>query len=207
MPSYGSTSTIISRQGATPAAFGFDDETDPQGALEAFIDDLRSRASDEVDRYCNRSFGIQQSETETVRGNGTRQLTLRKYPVVAINEVRVGSSTLDPSNYQLEGSAMPGDDNAGIVERVDRRVWPERRITVDYDWGYQDPPGVVKSVVEDAVVEVLEKAVADRTSSGKSSESMDGYSVSWDNSDVQDFSVLTETAQARLDPLRRRGRA
>lgn len=211
MPAYGSTSTIITRVGATPEAFGFDSEdadgNSPQAQLEAFVDDLRARASDEAERYCDRVFGLQEGEVERIQGNGTSTISVSNYPVVAINEIRVGSSIIDPSNYQIEGTSARTADNAGIIERVGRRRWPRRRITVDYDWGYESPPGVVEQVVEDAVVEVLEKAVVDRESSGKSSESMDGYQVSWDNSDAQQFQLLNESMRTKLEPLRRRGMA
>ena len=57
MPSYGSTTTIITRQGATPEQFGFANETNPQDALETFIDGLRAQASSEVEEHCERIFG------------------------------------------------------------------------------------------------------------------------------------------------------
>jgi|GEM_PF-1891904 len=202
MPSYGSTQTIITRQGATPDAFGLSNQTD----LEDFVDELRSRASSEVEEHCERVFGEVTDETDTLYGNGTDRIKVDNYPVTSINSVDVGQTTLDPDQYELE--TMPGrpDRNAGIIERTDRRVWPQhRKIVVDYDWGFQETPGVVKAVVEDMVVEVLEKAFADRESSGKSSESMDGYSVSWDNSDVQDYLTLDESKRQRLQGLERQG--
>lgn len=206
MSSYGSTSVIITRQGTEPADFGFEDKTDPEAELEEFIQDLQRRASDEVDRFCSRSFQLHEGVTERLRGNGTVAISLRHYPVVAINEIRVGAHLLDGSKYQLDDTGPP-DENPGIVERVDGRVWPPRQIEVDYDWGWEEPPGVVEGVVEDAVVEALEKAAVDRASSAKSSESMDGYSVSWDNSDIQELVQLDEQRRTRLRPLRRRGRA
>lgn len=204
MPTFGDTETIIARQGATPSAFGFEDAADPQDALETFVQDLQARASDEVERYCKRSFGLHQGETDVLTGNNASTISVSKYPVVAIDEIRIGAQTVDPSNYRLQTTSSPGDENAGIIERLDRRVWPERRIEVDYDWGWESPPGTVAAVVEDAVVEVLEKAVVDRRSSGKQSESMDGYSVNWDNSDHQQFKLLNDTMTRRLTPLRRR---
>jgi hypothetical protein len=208
MPSYGSTQTIITRQGATPDQFGFGNENNPQDALENFIDELRARASSDVEEHCERVFGEQTGQTETIYGNGTDEIGLDNYPVTNINSVTVGQTTLDADQYQLQ--TMPGrpDRNAGIIERTDRRVWPKgRKIVVDYDWGFGEVPGVVKQVVEDMVVEVLEKAAVDRNSSTKSSESMDGYSVSWDNSDVQDYLTLDEAKRKRLQGLERQGRA
>jgi hypothetical protein len=202
MPSYGSRSTVITRQGATPEAFGLANQTE----LENFVDDLLARASSEVEEHCGRVFGEVTGETETLRGNGTDRIKVDNYPVTNINSIDVGQTTLGPDQFQLE--TMPGrpDRNAGIIERTDQRVWPRsRQISVGYDWGFQNVPGVVKAVVEDMVVEALEKAVADRESSGKSSESMDGYSVSWDNSDAQDLITLDEAKRKRLEGLARQG--
>jgi len=202
MPAYGSTSTIITRQGAAPDDFGLADQT----ALENFVDDLRARASSEVEEYCERVFDTVAGETETLYGNDTTRIQVGNYPIGAINSIEVGQTTLDASAYQIE--TMPGrpDRNAGIIKRTDRRVWSKgRQITVDYDWGFQETPGVVQVVVEDMVVEVLEKAAVDRASSAKSSESMDGYSVSWDNPDVQDYLRLDESKRKRLEGLARQG--
>jgi len=202
MPSYGSRSTVITRQGATPEAFGLANQTE----LENFVDDLLARASSEVEEHCGRVFGEVTGETETLFGNDTKRISLDNYPVTSINSVVVGQSALDTSQYRIETAPGRPDRNAGIIERTDRRVWPAgRQITVDYDWGFQETPGVVQAVVEDMVVEVLEKAVVDRNSSGKSSESMDGYSVSWDNSDVQDLITLDEAKRKRLEGLARQG--
>jgi len=206
MASYGSTQTIINRQGATPSDFGLENESNPQDALKNFIDDLRERASSEVEQFCDRVFDLQQGETQTLTGNGTDRIKVRNYPVVTINSIEVGASTLDSGAYEIKSTPGNPTMNAGIINRVDRRVWPGRRITVDYDWGFENTPGVVKTVVEDMVVEVLEKAVADRQSNGTSSISMDGYSVSW-SSDVQDYIRLDESKRNRLRPLKRQGRA
>lgn len=201
MAAYGSTQTILTRQGATPEQFGFGNSTE----LENFVDDLREEASSEVEEHCDRVFSLQQGETETVRGNGTQRIQVRNYPVVSINSIEVRAHTVDASAYQIVQTPGRTSMNAGIIERTDRRVWPDERLTVDYDWGLETPPGVVRSVVEDMVVEVLEKAVADRESSGKSSESMDGYSVSWDNSDIQQYLTLDEAKRKRLEGLTRQG--
>ena len=206
MASYGSTQTIINRQGASPDAFGFDDTSNPSDRLESFIDDLRDRASSEVEEYCGRVFNSH-SDTETLTGNGTDIIQVRHYPIVTINSIEVGASTLDADAYEIEPDPGRPTRNPGLIRRTDRRVWPTRRITVDYQWGFQEAPSVVAQVVEDMVVEVLEKAVADRKSDGKSSQSMDGYSVSWNQSDVQDYIRLDESKRKRLKPLKRQGRA
>lgn len=206
---YGSTSIIISRVGAEPSGFGFedDDETSAQDQLEEFITELRERASSEVIEYCGQVFSLVEGETDVLRGSGRQEITTRNYPVQEIHAIREGSRTIDDSQYELVTTPGRPDRNSGRIERRRRRWASGREITVEYDWGYAKTPSVVDSVVEDTVVEVLEKADVDRQSSAKQSESMDGYSISWDNSDIADAITLTEAMQTRLDPLRRRGRA
>ena len=201
--SYGDAVHVLARTGAEPETFGHGSESQ----LLSFIEGLLERASDEVRRYCNRSFG-QHESVDVVDGTGSTELRLRNYPVIEIESVRVGNSTLSSDAYQIEDDPANPGQNAGILQRIDRRHWaPNRQVRVEYVWGYESPPGVVKSVVEDAAVEALEKAEVDRAASGKSSESMDGYSVSWDTSDSRDMQVLRESHRERLRPLKRRGAA
>ena len=207
---YGSTDVVLTRTGAEPVDFGFDEadgDDSPQDQLEAFVDGLRERASSEVDRFCGRRFRKFEDHVDVRRGNGTDTIATNNYPVLKVHEITVGGRSLAEDAYRVDDSPGMPRENAGEIRRVDRvRRWPRgREIEITYDWGYDEPPGVVDSVVEDAVVEVLEKAHVDRSSDRKQSESMDGYSVTWDVSDAQDMVALTETMRDRLKPLRRRG--
>ena len=51
----------------------------------------------------------------------------------------------------------------------------------------------------------LAQAEAERNASGVQSESMDGYSVTWNLADATERLTLTEAMQESLRPLRRRG--
>ena len=199
----GSTASIITRTGADADAFGFDTD----GEFESFVDDLREQATSEVERYCQRRFRTVEDETDRRQGNGTDTITTRNYPVLEVHSIAVDGRTLPEDAYRLETSPGMDDDNAGEIVRVDRaRRWDRGcEVTIEYDWGYEDPPGVAVGVVEDLVFETLERSFTARESSGKQSESMDGYSVNWSVNDAGDHLQLTEGMQTRLDPLRRTG--
>ena len=204
---YGSNATIIARVGADPETFGFESDTD----LEDFLDTLRQQASSEIVEFCDRVFSLQTGETEIIHGTGRKTFQTRNYPVRDIQSIEIRGAELDSDHYQIQTPPGRPDTNSGLIERIGsrhRRRWPRgNEIEVVYDWGYEEPPSVVERVVEDMVVEALEKADADRQSSAKSSESMDGYSVSWDNSDVSDYLTLDESKRNRLKPLKRMGMA
>lgn len=202
---YGSTSTILTRTGAEPESFGFEDADNPQEELESFVDDLRERASSEVERFCDRVFGHYEEHIDVLEGNGRRTINTRNYPVTEIHSITIGRDELDENEYQLVASPSNPTENSGRIERL-RRPWPPARdIEIVYDWGYEEPPKVVDGVVEDMVFEALERSFTARESSGKQSESMDGYSVSWNVNDVGDHLQLTESMQKRLRPLTRQG--
>lgn len=206
--SYGSNSTIIARQEAAPADFGFETDAD----RDAFLDTLREQASSEVVEHCDRVFSLVEGQSELVYGTGRETFRVDHYPVRNISELKVGGRSLTKGkDYRVKTPAGRPDTNAGVIQKLGsrhRRRWPRgKEIEVTYDWGYETTPPVVDRVVEDMVVEALEKADADRSSSAKSSESMDGYSVSWDNSDVSDYMTLDESKRNRLEGLRRRGTA
>jgi len=206
---YGSTSMIISRTGAEPDEFGFDEGDDD--ALEEFIERLQAQASSLVIEFCDVVFRLVENEEDVLEGNGRRSITTRQYPVQEIHEIAVGSRTLDADQYELVTQRGRPDRNSGRIERAGsrhRRRWEAGRdVYIKYDWGYPETPPVVDGVVEDMVVETLERAEADRKSEGVQNESMDGFSVTYDLAEIQDYLTLTEAARDRLRPLKRQGRA
>jgi hypothetical protein len=202
--SYGSTDRVISRQGASPDDLGFGSQSD----LETFIDDLREQASDEVRRYVDVELDLVENHVDYLTGNGQRIISTPNDPVRTIHRLEVsGASLTEGDDYRLKPTPGNPDQNTGRLERI-RGYWRSgAEIEIEYDWGYGDQyrPRVVDAVVEDMAVKVLEKAVVDRSSSGKSSESMDGFSVSWDNSDLQQYLTLDKAKRKRLEPLKRQG--
>lgn len=203
---YGDIETIITRTAATPETLGFDD--DPDG-FESFIEGLQKRASSQVERYCDRSFELVENHTDRLSGNGASTLSTKGDPVVEIHSVRVGGQELtDGHDYELERDDLGLGENTGRLRRLrgGRLAGRWRRnatITVEYDFGYTDEtrPAVVDSVVEDMVVAVLNEAEAERKASGTQSESMDGYSVTWDLVDAAERLQLTESMERKLDSL------
>lgn len=173
---YGDTARIKHLANVTYSDLGLADEE----TLEMFISDLNDQASEIVDDYCGRDFGLHGTETAPVvaklNGNGRRTIRLPGFPVVSVVSVSVDGTTL------TEGKEYDVILESGILERIDRGIWmPGRRnIVVKYVYGYESPPKSIARIVEGMVVAAL-VATKKRVSVGAvSSISMDGYSVSYD---------------------------
>lgn len=173
---YGDTARIKHLANVTYSDLGLADEE----TLEMFIGDLNDQASEIVDDYCGRDFGLHGTETAPVvaklNGNGRRTIRLPGFPVVSVVSVSVDGTTL------TEGKEYDVILESGILERIDRGIWmPGRRnIVVKYVYGYESPPKSIARIVEGMVVAAL-VATKKRVSVGAvSSISMDGYSVSYD---------------------------
>lgn len=173
---YGDTARIKHLANVTYSDLGLADEE----TLEMFISDLNDQASEIVDDYCGRDFGLHGTETAPVvaklNGNGRRTIRLPGFPVVSVVSVSVDGTIL------TEGKEYDVILESGILERIDRGIWmPGRRnIVVKYVYGYESPPKSIARIVEGMVVAAL-VATKKRVSVGAvSSISMDGYSVSYD---------------------------
>lgn len=173
---YGDTARIKRLANVTHSDLGLADDL----ALDTFIDDLNDQASEIVDDYCGRDFGLHGTETVPVvaklNGNGRRTIRLPGFPVVSVVSVSVDGTIL------TEGKEYDVILESGILERIDRGIWmPGRRnIVVKYVYGYESPPKSIARIVEGMVVAAL-VATKKRVSVGAvSSISMDGYSVSYD---------------------------
>lgn len=173
---YGDTARIKRLANVTYSDLGLADEE----TLEMFIGDLNDQASEIVDDYCGRDFGLHGTETVPVvaklNGNGRRTIRLPGFPVVSVVSVSVDGTIL------TEGKEYDVILESGILERIDRGIWmPGRRnIVVEYIYGYESPPKSIARIVEGMVVAAL-VATKKRVSVGAvSSISMDGYSVSYD---------------------------
>ena len=204
MTSYGDTSTIVTRTGASAEAFGFDTEAE----FESFVDDLRERASSEVDRYTGVRWELFENHVDVVKGTGRRHLSTRNDPVREIHSVREGSRELvEDDDYRLLTVEGNPDENIGRLERIDGRWRPHLDVEIEYDFGYTEAnrPLVIDGVVEDMVVAALNAANAERKADGLESESMDGFSASYALQSANDRLQLTESMRERLKPLRRMG--
>ena len=205
---FGEVTRVIQRTGVEPGDLGLDGNADPDGALEETLQAFLEQASSEIRRFVGQDFTLHENYVDHLSGNGRDVVSTRQDPVREIHSLTVNGSSLSGEKFRLEDVAGQPDENTGRIKRTDRFVWPRgAEIRVEYDWGYDDDsrPAVLDRVAEDIVVELLEKIDADRKSSAKVSESMDGYSVTWDNSDVQDYLTLDEAKRNRLQPLSRVG--
>lgn len=200
---YGDTETIITRTAATPETLGFDEDEE----FETFIEGLQDRASSHVERYCDRSFALVANATDRLEGNGAGVISTNGDPVVEVHSVRIGSRDLDEGDdYELVDDDLGLEENTGRLRRLrggrlGGRWRRNAEVVVEYDYGYDDEsrPQVVDSVVEDMVVSVLNEAEAERKAGGVQSESMDGYSVTWDLTDAAERMQLTESMERKLD--------
>ena len=203
---FGDVSRVIQRTGVEPEDLGLDGESDPDEALDETIAALLAQATSEIRYFVGQDFKLHENRVDHLSGNGRDVVSTRQDPVRKIHSVEINGSPVADDKYRIEDVPGHPEENTGRIKRTGRFVWPRgAEIRVEYDWGYdaETRPAVLDRVAEDIVVELLEKAVADRKSSAKQSESMDGYSVSWDNSDVQDYLTLDEAKRKRLQPLSR----
>jgi len=176
MGGYGDVARIKTLSGITYTDLGLADDA----TLDEHIGDLNAQASEIVDDYCGRDFGLHGTEdapvTAKLNGNGRRTIRLPGFPVVSVISVSVDGTTL------AEGKEYDVVLESGILERIDRGIWMRgrRNIVVEYVYGYESPPKAIVRIVEGMVTAAL-SVTKKRVSVGAvSSISMDGYSVSYD---------------------------
>ena len=191
MSAYGDVTRTLTRSGITYADLGLESEA----ALASLVEDLIGQASDILDTYCERDFGLHEAETVRLDGNGRERIRLPGHPLVSVTSVTLGSTLLDSASYEVR----PG---AGILERIDRGVWPagRRNIAVVYTYGFTTPPAAITGIVEDLVAGALTHAARNRATKGASSMSMDGYSVAY--SELSRLMVLAPEQMQTLDRYR-----
>ena len=191
MSAYGDVTRTLTRSGITYADLGLESEA----ALASLVEDLIEQASDVVDTYCGRDFALHEAVTERLDGNGRERIRLAGHPLVSVTSVTLGSTLLDSASYEVR----PG---AGILERIDRGVWPagRRNIAVVYTYGFTTPPAAITGIVEDLVAGALTHAARNRATKGASSMSMDGYSVAY--SELSRLMVLAPEQMQALDRYR-----
>ena len=191
MSAYGDVTRTLTRSGITYADLGLESEA----ALASLVEDLIEQASGIIDTYCERDFALHEAVTERLDGNGRERIRLAGHPLVSVTSVTVGSTPLDSALYEVR----PG---AGILERIDRGVWPagRRNIAVVYTYGFTTPPAAITGIVEDLVAGALTHAARNRATKGASSMSMDGYSVAY--SELSRLMVLAPEQMQTLDRYR-----
>jgi len=191
MSAYGDPTRTLTRSGITYADLGLADDD----ALASLVEDLIGQASDTVDTYCERDFALHEAVTERLDGNGQERIRLAGHPLVSVTSVTLSNALLDSASYEVRSGA-------GILERIDRGVWPagRRNIAVVYTYGFTTPPAAITGIVEDLVAGALTHAARNRATKGASSMSMDGYSVAY--SELSRLMVLAPEQMQTLDRYR-----
>lgn len=199
MSFYGSIEQVKTRTGVTSDDLGKSSESE----VDSFIENLLKRSSSEINSYCRRKFFLK-NDVEIVReGNGRSEMSLGYYPLVAVKDIQVDGESIsaDWRIPKIEGTSR----NSGRVSLDGSRFWKHNKYKFVIDYGFSDDtrPEVISSVAEDIAVTVINEAVAERTSRGAKSISMDGYSVSYDIVSVQDKIQLSENMKQRLKPFKK----
>jgi len=203
---FGEVSSVIAQSGVSPGDLeGIADQT----ALESFIEDRLTGASNEVEEFCNRTFREPVEYTETREGNQSAKLQLRHYPVTEVVSVDARGESIDTGDVSIVERRGFQGRNTGILKRDPGRrprsnVWRTgRQYEVTYMAGWESPPGVVGSVVEDMVIAGLREAIGSNAyaEEGASSVSMDGFSVTYDVPGALRSGDITETQFKRLERL------
>lgn len=200
MAAYGDPDTIKATTGVTADDLGSlpdtDNDADTSDEFDNLIAALNERASSLIDAYCQRDFEEHLGETVAIDGNRRKELRISDsvsgdvyYPILAVSEVRLNGNPLDPGEYRVHR-------DTGVIERKLARFpngW--ENVEIDFDWGYSEPPAMIREVAEDLVREQLESAAASETGKGVSSISLDGFSVS--------FSERAQLSESHKEKLNR----
>ena len=191
MSAYGDVTRTLTRSGITYADLGLESEA----ALASLVEDLIGQASDILDTYCERDFALHEAVTERLDGNGRERIRLAGHPLVSVTSVTLSNALLDSALYEVRSGA-------GVLERIDRGVWPagRRNIAVVYTYGFTTPPAAITGIVEDLVAGALTHAARNRATKGASSMSMDGYSVAY--SELSRLMVFVPEQMQTLDRYR-----
>lgn len=192
MATYADPTIIKETSGVSPSDLPLEpgDGESEEERFDALLSELNERASSLIDGFCQRDFALHENETVVLDGNRRRTIRLSQanpaegsdsgpfYPVVSINRIELGGSELNSDQYRVNRNAS--GSNSGILERRAGR-WPSgwENIEVTLDWGFEEPPGEIRSVAEDLVTDALLSAKQNETYSGANSISMDGFSVSF----------------------------
>lgn len=147
------------------------------GTLEQLI----AAASDAVERYCRRPFGLGDA-SECFDGPGAPSVFLRRRPVGEIRAVWDDPTRrFDPATA-LPASAYMFDPDTGILTRtVGRFGYARRSIRVDYRGGFATPPPSLVQAVDVLVAHYFLRGR--QGGDGVASESMGAYTVSFDATD------------------------
>lgn len=147
-------------------------------ALDALIVKLNERASAILELLAGRDFIQHVGVVETLDGTDGPDLLLSGFPIISVASVTDEGVALAATDYRLK----PGRGGSVALQLEDLEPWTSafNRYVVTYTWGYATPPLPIQQAAEAMVIRVLQAAKADVKTTGVSSWSMDGFSVSYD---------------------------
>lgn len=157
-------------------------------------------ASEVIAQHTGRDWTTSASTSETLSGDGSRWLFLKRYPASSVASVVVNGTTLASTNYTL----LPDE---GIVVRGDTKDDPRsscgwdrgtRNIVVTYTGGYAAVPDPVKRAAI-----LLVKNLSQQTDLGAfKREKIGDYEYELAGTEVTTFGRLPTLVEALLAPYR-----
>lgn len=138
-------------------------------------------------KYIWKSLKLNESITEYYSGGSERHIFLRNYPVNSVASVKVNTGTgRDPIWTDIDNDYVI-QEKKGMITLLEGRVlrW-YKNIQIIYSAWYADdamPDDLVMAVLEMVKILWNKKLM---WASGKSSESIDDYSVTFTNDDMSD---------------------
>lgn len=150
--------------------------------FDALLDDVLAREADRVEgpAYADTAWETR-TATETLDGTGSRDLPLKNRPVQSVTSltVREGEDptetvTVDPSEVWVYDAylRLKTDDEGGQDDITEFPDEPQG-VTVEYEWGYTEAPGLV----EDAITRLVRAALDMVETDTITSEGVAGHSL------------------------------
>lgn len=179
MTAYGSRLRIKTKAGLVYTDLKLDTEAD----YNDFIDDMNAQASNLVDQFCQRDFIEHVDDNVLMDGTGRSTFMTPDYPIISITTLKLeGKILILNTDYRLKVSNSYGG-YSGIIEKR-FGIWTMEWQTIDltYTWGYSTPPDAIIQIVEEMVSTFLKATSQAVRSKGVKSISMEGFSISFQES-------------------------
>ncbi len=165
-----------------------DDDVSQDSLIELFI----NAASDKIETFCKRIFGITEYTNEKYSGHYDEYLIIRQFPIIEVTSLKINDIEVDINNYDIMSEH-------GMLFNGCR--WPqgERNISIDYKAGYvlpkdssEDTPSNLPAAIETACLFLVKSLFNDDIN--KESERIGDYSVTYSRSQSQLPNVVKSLA-------------
>jgi hypothetical protein len=126
------------------------------GVIASLIDD----ASDEIQRFCRRVFRQASIVDETIAGDGSRTLRVRRPPITSVSALKIVRGavveTIDPANYVIARRASDPDSEVNfndgrVVLLADVYPVGVRNVLVSYVGGFATIPAPIRQACRELV--------------------------------------------------------